>query len=237
VAGSLLLGGAHYWYLPALVLFLVVGKLVARAPITALIGAGVLAFIVAPFALPWLSAHTPALLAANLGRWMELLFWFLLGCFARPALEWVARHAVWSAAAGVLAFAGVQASGLVASVPALAPLLSASGVIALIGLCALAARGRSVRRLGRHLGVRTLAIYLGHQLILEAVAVAVGLLRRGVPGLDLAVAPAMALCTPVLTVALVWGSVAVHDLALRHRAAWLYRPPARFKLPVVVAPM
>lgn len=234
VLDALAFGSGHLWFLPALVVFLVVAKLVSRAPLVAIAVAAVLAYGLRGPIVAWADQTLYAPLAIDLSRWLIFLVWFLIGCFGVRAVQRVARHPVPVALGMAVLFVGLivlARSGV--SGPYLTPLLSLTGVSAMIGVSVLLSRPEQLRRLARYLAARTLAIYVGHALLLEVLAVGVLGVRRLFGPVDLANAVTMALFVPLVTVVVVWASTWMHDRAVAGRLRWLYRPPARWKQPPV----
>src|SRR5690606_6910821 len=68
VLGGLAFGGTRLWFLTALAVFLIIGKLTWRAPVPVLIVAATLAYgLRGPF-LAWLAPLLPEPLVENIGR-------------------------------------------------------------------------------------------------------------------------------------------------------------------------
>lgn len=234
VIGGLLFGGTHLWFLTALAVFLVIGKITRRFPIPTLIVAAALAYWLAGPIGAWLHTVLPAALADNVTRWCIFLFWFLLGCFARPLLMRIAATpwpfaVVGTAVVGIVALTG---SGIPSSIRV--PVLAAFGISALIAWSSLMSRGRRTARLAGYLARRTLAIYVGHAFLLEVLALALLALRQLIPGWDPASGVAMILFVPIVTAALVFATTWLYDRCVPGPLAWLYQPPWRARKAVPV---
>lgn len=225
VLGGFAFGGTHLWFLTALALFLVVGKLTSRAPrLTLLLAAG-LAFAIRYPLSAWLSPDLPPALTDNIGRWMFFLFWFLLGCSARQAVFWVAARPWRFALGGTAVVALTAATGTMIPGEFRVPILAFSGVGALVAWSVLAVRLSPIARLSRYLAARTLAIYVGHAFLLEALALGVmALQRRGVDQLFGSTVIAI-LFVPVGTALLVFVTTWFYDRCTKSRFAWVFQPP------------
>jgi uncharacterized membrane protein YcfT len=214
LAWALLLPGPSMWFLYALALFSVVGKLLRRVPMPVqLAAAGVL------------SALAGAGLLDADSRWTymaRMLFFFLLGLHARHLIERLARSSnlpwvVVAAAACVLFAAGAQVLGI-RVVPGVALALNCIAVVFGVLFAAWISRYRMGRPLVV-LGQQTLPIYLIHMLWLAAI-------MTGVRHLGLPPVAGYALVV-VLTVALVLLSLMTHDVLARTGATWLFALPSR----------
>lgn len=225
-------GGSQLWFLPALALFLVVGKLTVRYPVATIVAAAALALVAQPFLVPALMGSLPEPIATNLGRWATYLVWFVIGCHARAAVRRVAALPVWVAlVAGVVFVALTVLPTPVILGARVTALVSIAGLIALVIGCRWASSWRPEARLARYLSGRTLAIYVGHSFLLEVLALVLLAWRAAVPELDLGYTALMAAFSPVLTCLLVWASAAMYDAANRARIGWLYAPPAAWRSP------
>ncbi len=211
---ALLLPGPSMWFLYALALFAVIGKLLRRVPaamqltasgvLSALAGAGLLDFD---------------------SRWIAIcrfLFFFLLGWHAKQLIERVARDTsllkVAAAAAVCVAAAGGAVALDVRTVPGVAWALNCAAVIFGVLFAAWISRyviGRPLVALGR----RTLPIYLIHMLWLAVIV-------AGIRHLDVPSVVAYALPV-VITTALVGLSLMTHRLLVGAGGTWLFALPSR----------
>lgn len=225
VLGGLAFGGTHLWFLTALALFIAVGKLTSRVPRLTLLIAACLAFVVRYSVSAWLSPELPSALTANIDRWLFFLFWFLLGCTAREAVFWVAARPWRFALGGTAIVVLVAVTGTVIPGELRIPILGLAGVAALVAWSVLAVRLSVIARLSRYLAARTLAIYVGHAFLLEALALGVmALQRRGVDQLFGSTVFAI-LFVPVGTALLVFVTTWFYDRCTKSRFAWVFQPP------------
>lgn len=174
-----------------------------------------------------ISGYLPVALADNLGRWMAFLFWFLVGCFARPVVAWVAKHPWPLAIAGTLIVGAVASTGTAISSDIRVPLLAFPGIAALVAWSALASRIPLCLRVSAYISRRTLAIYVGHALLLEVLAIGLLVLRRLVPGLELSSTVIALSFVPVLAAALIFVTTWFYDRCVAGFAPWLFQPPWR----------
>ena len=222
LAAALVLPGPSMWFLYALALFSVLGKLAQRVPVALQLGAaGVL------------SALTGAGVLDVDSRWAYLtrfLFFFLLGWHARGPIERVARSASPLFVGGAMMLCVGSAGGAVAlglrTVPGVALVLNCVAVVFGVLFAAWISRHRIGVFLAG-LGRKTLPIYLIHMLWLAAIMTGVRLAH---------LPPAAGYVLPVVVVpALVALSLLTHRLLLSAHATWLfalpsplaYSPPAR----------
>jgi uncharacterized membrane protein YcfT len=209
---ALLLPGPSMWFLYALALFAVIGKLMLRVPVALqLAAAGVL------------SALAGAGLLDFDSRWVAIcrfLFFFLLGWHAKQLIERVARDSsllkVLAAAMVCVAAAGGAVALDLRTVPGVAWALNCAAVTFGVLFAAWLSRyavGRPLVALGR----RTLPIYLTHMLWLAAVVTAIRFV-------EFPSAAAYALPI-VITVVLVGLSLSTHWLLVRAGGTWLFALP------------
>ncbi|MGH3585584.1 MAG: acyltransferase family protein [Pseudonocardia sp.] len=213
---SPLLPGSGMWFLYALALFAVIGKLLVGVP-------------------PWLQLAASGALSAFVGaeilqfegeawtRMARYLFFFLLGWHARHLVEQLARSSTLLrmvlAAAGCVACAAVAIGLDIRSVPG--PALALNVLALTFGI--LFAAWISRYRVGRPLvvlGGRTLPVYLVHVFWLAAVMI-------GVQHLDLPRAAGFVLA-PVLAVLLTVLSLLTQQALVRAGAPWLFALPRRW---------
>jgi uncharacterized membrane protein YcfT len=211
---ALLLPGPSMWFLYALALFSVIGKLIRRVPapvqlaasgvLSALAGAGLLDFD---------------------SRWTYMsrfLFFFLLGWHAKHLIERLARASsllkVAAAAVVCVAAAGGAVVLDVRTVPGVAWVLNCVAVVFGVLFAAWICRyriGRPLIALGR----RTLPIYLTHMLWLAAIVTGIRYVEFP---------PVAAYALPVvITVVLVGLSLLTQWLLVKAGGTWLYALPSR----------
>lgn len=228
---ALIFAGTHFWYLPALVVFIATAKLLANHPAIAL-GGSAAAVVIAAFGMTWLTNLLGPVLGVNVYRWLTFAIWFMIGCFLRSLVQKVASSSIIVAIAGVGAFTALRWVLLqFGSNVAVATALTIVGMISMVILCRLLSRSRAARRLGRFLAGRTLAIYVGHAFVLEVIAVAVEYLRRRGIAAPAGDAVINGLFVPVAVATVVSVSLGMYALCRRLGLGWLYSPPARFSTP------
>ena len=214
LAWALLLPGPSMWFLYALALFSVLGKLLRRVP--------------APMQLAT-SGVLSALAGAGLmdfdSRWTYMarfLFFFLLGWHAKPLIERLARaNGPWTVAgtaAVCVAVAGAAVALDIRTVPGVALALNCVAVVFGVLFAAWVCRYRIGRPLVA-LGQQTLPIYLIHTLWLAAIMTAVR--YAGLP-------PVVGYALPVvLTALLVVLSLLTYQLLMNAGGTWLFALPSR----------
>jgi uncharacterized membrane protein YcfT len=211
---ALLLPGPSMWFLYALALFSVLGKLLRRVPVAVQLA---------------VSGALSALAGAGLldidSRWVAIcrfLFFFLLGWHGRHLIEGLARASsllkVVAAAVVCVAAAGAAVALGVRTVPGVAWALNCVAVVFGVLFAAWISRygiGRPLVALGR----RTLSIYLIHMLWLAVIV-------TGIRSLDAPQAVAYALPV-VITIALVGLSLTTRWLLVKAGGTWLFAMPRR----------
>jgi uncharacterized membrane protein YcfT len=206
------------WYLFALALYFVIGKLVRGLPPALVLGAAFL--FSAASSAGWI--YSPA----NNATLYQNLFFFLAGLYLRRHVEDMARWASWWQVVGTgLAF-GVCLLVLLRfdamTVPGVWPLTSTVATIFAVLAMARVARWRIGNTLAK-LGRRTLPIYLMH---LPMLAYAHWLLSLALPGLPGPVRLAMVLVEPVLLTALLVSlCLGAERLLLKINCGWLFDLP------------
>ncbi|WP_168209091.1 acyltransferase family protein [Agromyces intestinalis] len=225
---GLVLGGLHYWYLPALVVCLVVARLVRRHPVAAVVVSGVVAFGLRSLITPQLAVLGLPVLAANLDRWMAFGFWFLLGCFARTFVLGFARLHGAAGIVALAAFVAVTWWQLGVGVTMLGTTLaSLTGVAALVLLSSAASRWAPVARAGRYLAARTLPIYLVHAFAFELLAVLADVVDAQTGWrLPLEYGAVTLIVVPLVVACAVGLSTALFALSGRAGFRWIFEPPA-----------
>lgn len=133
IAGAaVVFAGAHFWYLPALVLFLALAKAVRPHPVIALLASVIVSVVIAPLLSPVYGLLGPVL-GVNLERWLHFALWFLAGCFF-PLV--VRRAAEWNAMLVPVGIAGLIVGRWllinVSSHPAVTLAIGAVGVVTLV---------------------------------------------------------------------------------------------------------
>jgi uncharacterized membrane protein YcfT len=215
---SLLLPGPSMWFLYALALFSVIGKLVRRFPVApVLITTGIL------------SALVGAGVLESGTRWdymARFLFFFLLGWHARTLVERLARATTLLRVAGAAVVCLLGAGAAVVldlrAVPGVAFALNCVAVtfgVLFSGWLTCFRVSRPLVTLGR----QTLPVYLMHMLWLAVIV-------TGLRHLPLAGAPpaTIAYVLPVaLTVVVVGLSLLTHQILMKARATWLFALPSR----------
>lgn len=227
---AIFFGGAHIWFLPALACFLCIAKLASPVRIPALLVAAAASWVFQPELRSWLALWSDLALRDNLGRIAAFLVWFLLGCYGRSVIMRMVSRPVLLAASGALGLTVVFLLRDTVATAWLAPFWGVVGIAMFLGASAVVTRSSQVARLAEYLAKRTLAIYVGHAFMLEILVIALTLWSRRVPELALHGTVAMVAFVPVTTVALIWASTALYDVATRHRLRVLYQPPARWSL-------
>ena len=233
---TLAFGGAHYWYLPALVVAIALARLTRRIRVPTLVVAAVLAFGGKAMFAPLL-APLGSVFATNIDRWLTFTFWFLLGCFARPALLAIARWPVWAGLATVGVFGGLTLlQRTIGVLPITTTALTVTGMLAAVILSRWASRSEAVERLGHYLARRTLPIYLGHALLFEALAVVAEAIRRNGMQLPAELVPSGLLVVPLIVIVAVAVSAGLYDSSRRAHFGWLYEPPQWLRAAIAVLP-
>ncbi|GAA4968380.1 acyltransferase family protein [Kineococcus glutinatus] len=219
-------GGVGPWFLYALALYFVVGRLTRRLPAPLVVGVAALV-AVAAFAR-WLPAPLGVEPVLENGVWYlaaarypdVLRRWIARPRPARTALVWAAYVAVNLA---VWRLAPPAAVAAVLEMPVRLLAVAASVHLAVLAAAALPRLAAPWVRLGR----RTLPVYVLHPPLLFLLHVPLLALAehvlRPLPG-PLATAAAL-LYPAVVTAGLVLLAVAVHDLLQRAGAGWLFALP------------
>jgi uncharacterized membrane protein YcfT len=210
----LVVPGSSTWFLYALALFSVLAKLVRRVPAWAQLTVSGAVSVAASSGLVSFGGETWDLIA-------RCLFFFLLGCYARPMVERLAAMARWwtvaLAAFGCMVVAGADVLGL-RWIPGVPFAFNVAAVTLGVLLAAFLARYRPARpliALGRH----TLPVYLLNVLVISLVVLAVRGLR---------LPPAAQYAAPVVLAVLVTGTaLLLHRLLRAAGARALFDLPAR----------
>jgi uncharacterized membrane protein YcfT len=215
LAWALLEPGSGMWFIYALALFAVIGKLIRGVPVWLQLGAaGVLSAFVGAEVLQFESDVWT--------RMARHLFFFLLGWHARTLIERMARlgTAVTVIAAAVVCVAcavGAVVLGI-RSIPGVALALNVLAVTFGVLFAAWISRYRLGRPLVA-LGARTLPVYLIH--IFWIAVFMVGLRHVEVP------APAAYVLPAAMAVAFTVLSLMTHRLLVAAGASWLFALPSR----------
>jgi uncharacterized membrane protein YcfT len=215
LALSLVIPGSGMWFIYALALFAVIGKLIRGAPVWLQLGAaGVLSAFVGAEILQFESEVWE--------RMARHLFFFLLGWHARTLVERVARSSttLWVTAVAVACVgcaAGAVALGI-RSIPGVALALNVLAVTFGVLFAAWVSRYRVGRPLVA-LGAQTLPVYLIH--IFWVAVVMVGLQHLDVPPMAEYVLPAVmaVMCTAL--------SLLTHRALVMAGAPWMFALPSR----------
>ena len=224
---SLMLG-SPYWFIGVLPIFFVLVRL-GRSHPRLLLALTFVLYALAPLTNDVLREIAPAGLAYGVFQLMDLAFWYVLGyVLAAPirrfgdtvtlsvGLALTVGYA--AAAAAYWWLQDVPAAGRLAELVA-----SVVGILAVVALFARASSLPAVAAFGSAVGRRTLAIYLVHPLVINAIVVGMRALYTsgavtGSLALDLALAPA------VTGVAVVAG-VGLDVLLRRHGPRWALAAP------------
>jgi uncharacterized membrane protein YcfT len=215
LATAPLVPGSGVWFIYALALFAVIGKLATGVPAWLQLGAaGVLSALVGAEVL-----HVPTEVWARMARY---LFFFLLGWHARGVVERIARAstALRVAAGAAVCVAGAAGAVLlgIRAVPGVALGLNLVAVVFGVLFAAWISRYRVGRPLVA-LGAQTLPVYLIH--VFWIAVVMVGLLHMGVP-------PAAGYALPAaIAVGCTALSLLTHRLLVTAGASWLFALPRR----------
>lgn len=224
---AMMLGGTHFWYLPALVVVMLVARTLRRVPVLALAVTAVTSIAVTTNVSILVGLLGPYL-GINASRWLDCAVWFMVGCFLPRVIEKVSRLNVVWACIGLVGFAALRTLLLVSEdlvYPFVLAALSIIGIASFVIGSSFLARSATARRIGSFFSARTLPIYVTHAFALEVLAVLFAWARR--EGWEL---PAglwfPLLFVPVVVAIVVAVSVSLHALSRRWRFAWLYEPPA-----------
>ncbi|HTN54879.1 MAG TPA: acyltransferase [Microbacterium sp.] len=214
---NLTVSPTNLWYLLALALYLVLGRITRGVPTVVLLP---VAFAVSAVAAAGILPDW-----GNLWQVVQNVFFFLAGLRLRAGVHRLAGHRPGWRTAVVLGAAYVAGLVLVSLLEARAwfgvwTLLSTLAVAAGVSVCALIDRWETGAALLRWIGRRTLPIYVIHM-------VPLALLDRMLRGVDDSVfsGPVLAVIEPLLVVAVVIAaSLGVHALLMRVGARALFDP-------------
>ncbi|MET3466763.1 acyltransferase family protein [Microbacterium sp. BDGP8] len=228
VVQSLLLAGTHFWYLPALVVYIAVAKVAVGRPRWALGASALATFVVGPLLVGHLDVLGPVL-GPNVERLFLFAVWFCLGCFAPSLVQRVStlRYRWLIVAGAVFAFAWTLVPLGWLAQRVVVPTITIAGIVALVLISRILERAAVVRTWGRYLARRTLPIYVVHAFLLEVLALVMTRLPIGAsPGLALPVGSwTAALFVPVTFALVVAASLALDAVAPRIGARWLFTAP------------
>lgn len=218
-------GGLAYWYLTTLVVFFLVAKLLRRfAP--ALLIVSVVLLAMTPAITGWIGAGQTQSLTANVVRWTAFALWFFIGCFAADVVKRAATVRGWGTTpVAVGAYVVLAYLFYYRDTPGgVEYFLSPVGITAAVLLSVRLAHFAAVRRLGRYLATRTLAIYVLHPILIHILVIVAGRTGRDPLG-DLNNPVVNFLFVPVMAVALTAAAVAIFDLAGKLHLSWLFQWP------------
>lgn len=216
--------GSAYWFLAVVAVLHVAAKLLHRWPRPVLAATLVVA-LASPYVEASIPEAWPNLLTYAAVKASRYAFWYFLGCYGAQSSEKIARMNPWSTVIGggvsfaILTY--VAWSGQF-SAPLSLP-LSATGLVAAIGLSTWAVRSARVRTISKYIADRTLPIYLLHPVLINLMV----LLSVGLGGPLKPNDPWATALTPVLVIACIVASVFTYDRILPTRFAWIYRLPQR----------
>jgi uncharacterized membrane protein YcfT len=208
----------NLWYLWALALYFVVGKITRRVP-THLVLTG--AFLVSAAASAgWLDSP------GDRAQILQNLAFYLAGTRLHASVRRLAAHrgrrlllgAVAAFVAATLAATAFDASAW----PGVSPAVSILGVIAGVTVAAALAAQSRVRRVLGGLGRRTLPVYVLHMPVIALLDL---VLRDSIAGVSDTCRLALAAMGPAVLTALVLGlCLGTHRLLLIARMGWLFAP-------------
>jgi uncharacterized membrane protein YcfT len=226
-------GGTAYWFLPVLVVFFVLAKVLR--PVASLATLGALVLLSVQSAIDgYLPGFVPDELAINIVRLANFALWYFLGCFAGTTIKRIAGA---SSVRLILGAAAIYAAltYLIYIRDTELPLsitITITGLICAITLSVWATRYRVVRNAARYMAARTLPIYLMHPVLLSLIGGAFvwsgggqGVLSQSLPVLN-------AVAVPVLTVVITAGSLVAYDFLMRTPLRVLFQFPGAARVPV-----
>lgn len=223
----LVLGGAHYWYLPALAVMLAVAKLSRRMP-------GIVVVVTAATSLA-ITTRTHIMvelfgpyLGVNVSRWFAFAVWFMIGCYFPQIVAFIARRSALWVVAGIVIFMSLRSLltvDFIAAYPLVVAALTVVGTASFVVLSRFLSLSQFARRWGAFIASRTLPIYVTHALLLEVLAVVASHLRGA--GLAPPDGSLFAISfVPFVFTIVIGASVGLFALSRRAHFRWLYEPPA-----------
>lgn len=224
--GTIPQGGTAYWFLPVLVVFFVLAKVLRPIAPLATLGALVLLSVQSAIG-DYIPGFVPDELALNIVRLANFALWYFLGCFAGTTIKRIAdasssRLMVGAAAiyAALTYLIYIRETDLPLSMT-----ITVTGLVCAITLSAWATRYSAVRTAASYIAARTLPIYLMHPFLLSLIGGAFvwagggqGVLSQSLPVLN-------AIAVPVLTVLLTAGSLVAYDFLMRTPLRALFQFP------------
>lgn len=219
-------GGTAYWFLPVLVVFFILAKLLRPVAPLAMLTALILLSVQSVIG-DHLPDFVPDVLATNIVRVANFALWYFLGCFAGQVIKRVAgagspilmlgTAAIYAALAYLIYIRGTE---LPVSIT-----ITITGLILAITLSAWATRYPLVRSAARYLAARTLPIYLLHPFLLSLIGGSLILMGGGESALSQSVAALNIAAVPVLTIILTAVSLVAYDFLMRTPLRVLFRFP------------
>lgn len=219
-------GGTAYWFLPVLVTFFVLAKVLRPVAPLAMLGALILLSIQSV-----IGDHLPALvpdeLATNIVRVANFALWYFLGCFAAPTIKRIAEtNSSMLMLGGTAIYAGlayliyIRGTELPLSIT-----ITITGLISAVTLSAWATRYAAVRTAATYLAARTLPIYLIHPFLLSVIAGLSILAGDGQSALSQSPPILNVGAVPALTLLLTVVSLVAYDFLMRTPLRLLFKFP------------
>lgn len=224
--GTIPQGGTAYWFLPVLVVFFVLAKVLRPVAPLAILGALILLSVQSVIG-DHLPGFIPSELAANIVRVANFALWYFLGCFAAPSVRRIAAAhstALMLGAVGMYAALAYLIYLRGTELP-LSITITVTGLVSAVTLSAWATRYAPVRTAARYLAARTLPIYLIHPFLLALIAGLLILAGDGQSVLSQSLPVLNAVAVPALTILLTAASLLAYDFLLRTPLRLLFRFP------------
>lgn len=219
-------GGTAYWFLFALPVFFLLGKLFSRTPVTLVVVAALL-YVFSPGIQSWITEWLGASAGTSARRLSGFLIFYAIGLAAPGAVRWLANRGWYvgiAAAASFIVLYLVTTSTPPAFTMVRSFLLTLFGVIALLILSRVIALVPGMQRLFIAIASATLAIYVTHSLILYSLYASTAM--SGQPVLPASVI-VDAIYTPIMTMTLVGLGVAFAMLVRRSGISGVLDAPLR----------
>lgn len=225
-------GGTAYWFLPVLVVFFVLAKVLRPVASLATLGALVLLSVQSAIG-DHIPGFVPDELAANIVRLANFALWYFLGCFAGTTIKRIADASSYRLMVGAAAIYAVLTYLIYirgTELP-LSMTITITGLVCAITLSAWATRYPAVRTAAGYIAARTLPIYLMHPFLLSLIGGAFfwaggahAFLSQSLPVLN-------AIAVPALTFMLTAGSLLAYDFLMRTPLRVLFQFPGAARVP------